>query len=54
MIGLYIYTLKLEGRSKINSLSVYTTWYFFPMTGLYLLNGSLICFFFRPELVASI
>ena len=52
MIILYIYTLKLEGQSKINSLPLYTLWYFFPMALLYLLSGSMISFYFNPELVA--
>lgn len=48
---LYIYTLGLEGKSKINSLPIYTTWYFFPMSVLSLIIVSLDLFYFPPELV---
>lgn len=54
VIGLYIYTLRLEGRSKINSLSLYTVWYFIPMAVLYFINGVLIYFYFPPELVVFV
>ena len=48
---LYIYTLGLEGKSKINSLPIYTTWYFFPMSVLSLITVILTIFYFSPELV---
>ena len=51
MIGLYIYTLKLEGKSKINSQALYTTWYFLPMSVLFMVNATLIVFYFPKELV---
>ena len=48
---LYIYMLRLEGKSKINSLQIYTTWFFLPMTVLVILAGCLLIFYFPPDLV---
>jgi ABC-type sugar transport system permease subunit len=48
---LYLYTLGLEGKSKINSLQIYTTWYFFPMAVLHLVTGTMFLFYFPPDMV---